>query len=323
MQAAGFLTKSLHQTFGLMIEAGDCTSVDKLPATEFIQLFKQHGALLLRDFKVDTETFLNFTSLYTREFSTYQGGGLRWGQLDRKQIDGHETLLSVTGSTQSFAVPLHGEMYYMRRKPGILWFYCAHPPEQAGETTLCDGIKLHESMSEDLKAFFARNRLKYVRQLTAEEWPVVFQTNELPVLRKWCAENGAELTVEDDNSILVEYVCSATSKNGEADVFINNLLIVYSAEQAIRTGVAQQVLGSLPRNVCPMVVRLESGAEVPEEVVAEIRKTAESLTYNVSWRQDDILMVDNTRVLHGRKRCEGQGRSIYVRMGEPAFASQP
>jgi alpha-ketoglutarate-dependent taurine dioxygenase len=68
-------------------------------------------------------------------------------------------------------------------------------------------------------------------------------------------------------------------------------------------------------------VRLEDGNELPKRVFDEIKKTAEHLTYSVAWKQDDILMVDNRRVLHGRKRCEGGKRSIYVRMGEPAFAA--
>jgi alpha-ketoglutarate-dependent taurine dioxygenase len=33
-----------------------------------------------------------------------------------------------------------------------------------------------------------------------------------------------------------------------------------------------------------------------------------------------VLLVDNTRILHGRKKCLDSERNIYVRMGEPAFA---
>jgi alpha-ketoglutarate-dependent taurine dioxygenase len=320
MDDTRFSLTPLKETFGLMIEArAPEERVGALPQEEVIALFRRHGALLFRGFAVDTEAFLEFTSRYSKDFSTYQGGGFRWGSLDREKIDNNETLLSVTGSTQSFGIPLHGEMYYMRQKPKLLWFYCEHPPAEAGETTLCDGRELYKKMQAPEREYFSQHKLKYIRHLTRDEWPVAFQTNELENLRAWCDKNGSTLTENADGSMTIEYVCSAITQGGQEDVFINNLLVIHSAEQAILSGVAGKAL-NLPRNACPIVVRLENDAEIPADLVAQIEHAADRLSAKVSWQAGDILMIDNTRILHGRKKSPDAKRNIYVRMGEPAFA---
>ncbi len=322
MDAARFSLAPLSETFGLIVEASVREeSIEALSGSEIVALFKQHGALLFRNFAVDTEAFLEFTSRYCRDFSTYQGGGFRWGSLDREKIGNNETLLSVTGSTQSFGIPLHGEMYYMRQKPTLLWFYCEHPPAEAGETTLCDGRELYKKMTAKEREYFSEHKLKYIRHLTREEWPVAFQTNALDDLRAWCVKNDSTLTENPDGSMTIEYVCSAVSRERveNQDVFINNLFVIHSAEQAILSGAAAKAL-SLPRNACPIVVRLENDAEIPQEIIAQLEQAANKLSAKVSWQAGDVLMIDNTRILHGRKKSPDAARNIYVRMGEPAFA---
>jgi alpha-ketoglutarate-dependent taurine dioxygenase len=311
----------LHPSFGLVIESPVRAAIHSLPAEEVVAHFRRHGALLFRNFAVETEDFLQFTSAYCRDFSTYKGGGFRWGILDRQKINNDDTLLTVTGATQSFGIPLHGEMYYMSRRPTLIWFYCERPPTAAGETTLCDGVELYRRLSAPAREYFLTHRLKYIRYLIDGEWQVAFQTSELSELRRWCAENETALSEHGDGSITVEYVSSAICKERGAgnDVFINNLLVIHAAEQAIRSGVAAKVL-DLPRNACPLVVRLEDGSEIPAPLVEEIERTANDISSKQAWRKGDVLLVDNTRILHGRKKCLDSGRNIYVRMGEPSFA---
>lgn len=311
----------LHPSFGLMIESPAGAPIRDLPAAEVVAHFRRYGALVFRNFAVETEDFMEFTSRYCRDFSTYQGGGFRWGALDRQKINNDETLLTVTGSTQSFGIPLHGEMYYMSRRPTLLWFYCEQPPSAAGETTLCDGAELYRRLSPAAREYFLRHRLKYVRHLLDGEWQVAFQTREPDDLRRWCAEHGTVLSEHGDGSVTVEYTSSAVRPGpaGGGDVFINNLLVIHSAEQAIRAGLAAKVL-DLPRNACPLVVRLEDGSEIPAPLVEEIEQAANEISVKHAWRKRDVLLVDNTRILHGRKKCSDAGRNIYVRMGEPAFA---
>jgi alpha-ketoglutarate-dependent taurine dioxygenase len=314
-------TSPLHETFGLIIEATDGVPISTLPLSEITTLFNEHGALLFRNFSIDCDGFTEFTATLCHDFSTYQGGGFRWGKLDREKINNNETLLTVTGATQSFSIPLHGEMYYMKSRPTILWFFCEEPPVTAGETILCSGAALLRQMEPTGRDFFSRNPLKYIRHLMQDEWPVSFQTEDINVLRDWCHANDCTLKENSDGSVTIEYVTPAILREplkGE-HVFINNALLLHSVEQSIRTGLAAQVV-ELPRNACPFVVRSQNDEELPSAIVDQVERTAEALTAKVTWRKGDVLMVDNRRILHGRKKCSGNERKIFVRMGEPAFA---
>ena len=85
---------------------------------------------------MDKNSFVDFTRSITPNFINYSGGAY-----PRDPIDGDNTVLSVTGNRQAFAVPLHGEMFYTKSRPAVLWFFCSTPPEADGETTVCDGIR--------------------------------------------------------------------------------------------------------------------------------------------------------------------------------------
>ncbi len=41
-------------------------------------------------------------------------------------------------------------------------------------------------------------------------------------------------------------------------------------------------------------------SEVPEELVAEAKRISDSLTVAIRWKAGDLLILDNTRFLHGR-----------------------
>jgi alpha-ketoglutarate-dependent taurine dioxygenase len=62
------------------------------------------------------------------------------------------------------------------------------------------------------------------------------------------------------------------------------------------------------------------GSILPEAVWDELAWLTERLTVEVAWRAGDVLMLDNTRILHGRRRVEpGDGRLLYTRFCAAAF----
>ena len=56
---------------------------------------------------------------------------------------------------------LHSEGSYTPTCPEIIWFYCNIPTSKGGETTLCDGISLWNSLGSKAKAFFLANPLRF------------------------------------------------------------------------------------------------------------------------------------------------------------------
>jgi len=62
------------------------------------------------------------------------------------------------------------------------------------------------------------------------------------------------------------------------------------------------------------LLRVEDGSKIPVEIMTEVKQVCEQLTVNLPWHRGDLILVDNTRVMHGRREFTDQNREIYVRM---------
>ncbi|MEZ4580446.1 MAG: TauD/TfdA family dioxygenase [Caldilineaceae bacterium] len=135
MATGTLLVSPLTATYGTVISNDNGESVLDLDECQIVDLFSRSGALVLRGFNSTLDEFRTFTDCYGSDFLTYQGGGFRFRSFDRRAINDESTILSVTGGSQGFPMPLHGEMFYLKIRPRILWFRCEIPPERDGETT--------------------------------------------------------------------------------------------------------------------------------------------------------------------------------------------
>ena len=313
------ISTPLSPHLGLKIENKNGACVTDLDVSQVKQWLDEYGVLVFRGFANDADAFKTFTDQYTYEFSTYQGGGFRFGMFNRESVDSTETILTVTGHTQGFSIPLHGEMYYLKHRPSILWFYCDNPPRKGGATTVCDGVQIFNNLSPQTQSFFESNSIQYIRYLSDGDWQTAFQTDDIDEMQRFCAANDTQVTINpEDGSVSTSFTTSALNRTSgtEKKSFINNILNIFVAEWAFNSGWVKQNLGSDVGSQCPMVVRVGEGTPLPSEIYQEVTETAERLTVNMDWQKGDILMVDNTRVMHGRRETNDSDRSIFVRMGE-------
>ena len=73
------------------------------------------------------------------------------------------------------------------------------------------------------------------------------------------------------------------------------------------------------KHIAPKAISFEDGSEITDDIVSGINKIAERLITEISWQKGDILMVDNTRIMHGRRAFFDNQRDIYLRLCSPAF----
>jgi hypothetical protein len=139
-------TQLLSENVGQQIINIDNTNILNLDREEIINLFKYYGVLLFRGFENSVDTFTEFTKSLSKDFRDYTGG-----VLNRRVINGDATVLSVNDFNEE--IKLHGEMYYQPDIPLMVWFFCAHPAEQDGETILCDGRQFFNELSSPLKKY--------------------------------------------------------------------------------------------------------------------------------------------------------------------------
>lgn len=266
-------------------------------AVEVIPLIKARGALLFRGFDLDKSAFVDYTEKMSPDFIDYSGGSYA-----RDAIDGDNTVLSVTGKRQFFAVPLHGEMFYTKYKPTILWFYCVSPPVKDGETTVCDGVELWNQLSSSTRQMFLDQDIKYIRHYEDGVWQGIYNSSDPEFVAKVCKERNTKFTHhKEDNSISTEYQCSAitTPLYTEKNAFVNNILPVIMQEKNGHTH---------------SLVRFADDSKIPDEAIAEIKEVSDKLTIAIEWQAGDLVMVDNTRLMHGRFAFNDTQRDLNMRM---------
>lgn len=308
-----YSTAPLADSFGLMLQRQDG---DGFPdPQEIMDMFRRSGALLLRGFPFTVDSFSAFSEQFCPRFSKYVGGGIRFKALDRAARDASGTVLSTTGNTQSFSIPLHGEMYYQKDRPDILWFFCATPPPTRGQTTLADGREMFARLSEPSKSLLRKKRLKYIRDLEEDAWRTAFLTDDIEELRRLCQVNELNLDILPDNSVHIDFVESAIADYQGKEAFINNAVLLWDFERGMRMGLAQQIFGDDVPSKPHLVVRFEDGSELPDWLMGDIDEAADALTVDVNWQAGDTVMVNNRVILHGRRKTVGDVRDILVRLG--------
>jgi len=272
----------------------------------------EKGALLFRGSQQKLEDFLRFSARMSDRFlalSSEQGMGAIGANFNRTPVADFDNLFHVTGKRQGFALPLHGEGYFhFKQPPTLLWFYCAQPAEEKGQTFLCDGGLLYESLPFEIQAGLLAQDLVYTRQHTSEVWQKLYRTEELAEVAKFCNQRGIDLCEVEGGDVLTRFQSPALQKRAGRYFFVNNLLPF-----ALR----QLQTPDLTR----ARVALTNGEALPENWVLTIQAQARQLQLKIDWQKGDFLAVDNTRFLHGRDPIDDPQRELYLRLGYADFIS--
>jgi alpha-ketoglutarate-dependent taurine dioxygenase len=252
------------------------------------QAFKESGALLFRGFAVTEQEFAEFAGRF----------------IHRHLLDiGASKLLDPKGGVVQTVVPsgdaqgLHCENARYPDYPDQLWFFCERPARSAGETRLCDATVLWSLLSQPTRQMFLQKRLKYTETSPREMWRQGVDMFLGSTLR---ARNlaGTTYRFNDDESLTVEYVVPAVrpTRYGGVEAFVN------SVTGPVQSGIA-----------------FEDSTTIPRETLDEIRSAQEQCSFYIQWSVGDLLMLDNTRYLHGRNAFSDENRRLLTVMGTANF----
>ena len=261
----------------VLIEASGAESLRDLDPALIETLYREHGALLLRGFDADVEQFQAFARIFCSTAVVNESPG-------RVAIDPANRIYGVNGGTQAFA--LHPELSREPWKPDLAMFCCLSPPPIGGQTTLCDGIALVRALPADLREALAPRRLVYVNRTSPQQLHYWLGTTEPDdaLLRAAPPSSPYRFVRLRDGQIIRHFSRPALHKPmfANAPAFGNFLLF------------ARFTNG---RNDFPL---LDDWQPVPEAWFHAIHAAGETERCAVAWQQGDVLMLDNTRFMHGR-----------------------
>jgi alpha-ketoglutarate-dependent taurine dioxygenase len=260
-------------------------------------LYEQHGAILLRGFSGDLEDFGRFCADFCPV--TVQNESR-----NRAALGTEHNIQSVNLGAKAF--PLHPELSREPWKPDTAFFYCIDPSHSGGMTTLCDGTVIVKNLPKALVNTMAARRIKYLAPAGNE------------VLKYWLgeAEPSAELLANPPARCpyQFEWVGTELARSFTRpllhkpmftdDLAFGNFLLFARYLRGVRT--------------YPL---LDDGTIVPDEWMAAVKGVSDPLTVAIEWQKGDILMLDNSRFMHGRTAVEpGSKRLIATYFGYLAGA---
>lgn len=290
------LFKSIGQSL-LELTPKDLKHVDK---KDIIELLRAYGVLLFRIPDVTQTDFEDFTKRFTSDF-------VRHGAMVRRSHSKDGATQSVTKG--SAPIVLHRELHFSPFSPDIMWFYCKVAPTQGGATTVADGIEFFNRLSKTTQNFLINNPIKYKNVWSKDIYQTYFPNQSKEAIASELNKMNCQGTFDKEDNLTLEYLTYGVEKSKEGHYIFGNSIAIH--EQYFSDVHLFQESDETMRHG----ISLSNGEKIPRDIIYEINEVGEEVTYEVPWQNNDFVMLDNTRMLHGRRTYpDGVEREILVRM---------
>jgi alpha-ketoglutarate-dependent taurine dioxygenase len=289
--------------FGSMLESRSAEELQDVDVGVVDDLFRASGFVLFRGFHVDDERFARFTQTFSGEFVTH-------GSPTRPQVGPDAYLTMADPGTRE--IHFHSELCYLPDTPDVLWFCCMTPPGRDGQTIVCDGIELWSLLGDSLRQPFLEQKLRYTALWQRSVWHRYFHVDSVADLKRTLEPlDGISYKIGQGDRLFLDYRTPAvrTAK--------------YSATGG--TAFVNAVLHWCLDGLYDFVAFEEAG-RIDKALVSDIQALADRATFAIEWRTGDVALIDNTRVMHGRRPFTDTARKLHVRMGRsfaPALQRLP
>ncbi|MCC5603390.1 TauD/TfdA family dioxygenase [Nostoc favosum] len=299
--------ESLGTSTARIVYSKDDQSILSLPTHEVLEMFKSFGLLLFRGFGVTYEQMKEFSKKFSSKFvrDPY-----------RQIVGSFDDFVQLVDNGMDEVLP-HCENSASPFRPDVVWFCCGVPAAQDGETLFWDGVRVWEQLGEPVKQLFISKRVKFKYNFDAEHWKLFFGAGTTIADVKQTLNNikDVDYQIQEDESIYFEYTCSVVVKTkfGNQDAFGNSIILyyqepLYDQEPEVSEEVKSHITENSER------VSFEDGSPISHAVIDEIKGVMDKLTGVISWQPGDLVMIDNSKFLHGRRAFQDEQRQIYTHL---------
>lgn len=288
--------------------------------TERIEaLLSEHGALLFRGFCLDGASGF-------QRFARVAGGGpgLEYIQRSTRRKKVAEGVYTTTEYPAPLPIELHPENAFQYAWPQRVMFYSVDPAASGGATPVGDNAAVFEAIDPRVREEFVARGITYARNFGAGlelPWQEAFQTEQREDVEAYCHGQSILFEWKDGDRLWTQQVLPAVIRHPKLGmpVWHNQVHLFHVTNLA--ADIRAALLESVPEVDLPRHAYFGDGGVIPDEYMAEIRRAYDVCRVRFPWRREDVMLLDNLRMCHGREPFTGH-RKVLVSMTSPADYGQ-
>ncbi len=284
---------------GAIVTTSERIEITAIGRDFLLDLLIQYGYLVLSGFDTDIDAFSSLVRQTSGRIS-----------LDPARSFNGNTAQKVDAGTGP--VGLHCENGNSPFWPELCWFYCDREPRVGSQTTVCDGYLVYDDLSPKVRVDFSKQDIVYSRNVSQKMWKeyvlhaLAEQKNGPKQLEQvtiahlqglMTSGKGSNVTLNEDNSVFYRFSTQAIRRS------------VISGDT--RLAFANSIFGPSYNYETP-VITFADGTPIHTNMLSEVDAVCDRHTYEVGWHTGDVVLIDNTRVMHGRRHIEDTNRVIYT-----------
>ncbi|MBD2535167.1 TauD/TfdA family dioxygenase [Nostoc flagelliforme FACHB-838] len=276
------------------------------------QLLK-YGGILFRNFNIngvsEFEQFIKNVSPNLLEYNERSS--------PRSCVTGN--IYTSTDYRADQSIFLHNENSYQQTWPLKIFFFCITPAQQGGATTIADTRKVFARIDPNIRERFIKSGVMYVRNFGhgfGLPWQTVFQSQDKNVVEEYCRRNGIETEWKDNDCLKTRAIRQAVARHPHTGEMLWFNHLAFFNISTLETEIREALLAEFTEENLPHNTYYGDGSPIEIKFLDELREAYRQETIPVFWQQEDILMLDNMLVAHGRTPFVGL-REIVVGMSEP------
>lgn len=288
-----------------IIECSGAASLREIGAGHILEALAGPGVVVLRGFHTELEEFEAFTRSFCARFH-------RVAARDKLR-DGRGDGYTAKAPERNITLLAHSEGTYRPfQAPDLAFFYCLVPPDSpGGEGLAVDGRLFLERLPPFIRSRIETQGVIFEAHWEPERWQAEFGIDNLSGFAP-IAKQYADLACEFDGENM-RYRCRRSAIQQDAQgrpVFSNAILAHLPAVRHDRYRDAHVYTKETNR------VYFGDGEELPIEVVNSLIDIQDQVAYAHRLQRHDLLVLDNSRVMHGRRTMERDGsRVLLTRFG--------
>jgi len=218
----------------------------------------------------------------------------------------------------------HNEHSYSPRFPLRLFFHCAVPAAEGGETPIGSTRAVLARIPTAIRERFATRGVRYVRNYGdgfGLPWRTVFQTDDRAEVERYCASVGIEVEWKGSDRLRTQQVGPALVRHPRTDEWVWFNHATFFHVSTLPRSIGEPLRRNFDSRDLPTQTFYGDGGEIEPDVLETLREAYRASLIKFRWQRGDVLFIDNMLCVHGREPFRG-ARSILTGMAEAQLARE-